>query len=58
MKQNIIRLVIEYIFIINLFRNINANIIFYKLDQTWINLTGTLSIIMFFTGQSEYLYEY
>jgi hypothetical protein len=35
MKQiSIIRLVIQYIFIINLFGDVNANIIFYKLGQT------------------------
>jgi hypothetical protein len=31
---SIFRLVIEYIFIINLFRDINVNIIYYKIGQT------------------------
>jgi hypothetical protein len=56
MKQiSIIRLVIQYIFIINLFGDVNANVIFYKLGQTWASLTGTLSIIAFFSGRREYV---
>jgi len=33
-KISTIRYVIEYIFTINLFEDINANTIYYKLDQT------------------------
>ena len=33
-QKNIITLIIEYIFIINLFRDINVNNIYYKLGQT------------------------
>jgi hypothetical protein len=52
---NTIRLVVEYIFIINLFGDINANNIFYKLSQIWANLTGTDHIIVFFCEQREYV---
>ena len=44
----------EYIFIINLFENININTIYYKLGQSYTNLTGTLPIITFFYGWREY----
>ena len=33
-QKNTVKLVIEYIFIINLFKDININIIYYKLSQT------------------------
>ena len=33
-KTNTIRLVIKYIFIINLFRDINVNTVYYKLGQS------------------------
>ena len=46
---------IEYIFIINFFEDININIIYYKLSQTWTSLTGTLPIIAFFWEQRESL---
>jgi hypothetical protein len=46
------RLVIEYIFIINLFRDININTIYYKPCQSLANITGTFSIITFFYGVS------
>jgi len=52
---NTIRLVVEYIFIINLFRDINANNIFCKLSQIWTILTGTDPIIAFFCGRMEYV---
>ena len=40
-----------------LFRDINANIIFYKLCQTCASLTGTFPIITFFSGRREYYLE-
>jgi len=52
-QKNIITLIIEYIFIINLFRDINVNNIYYKLGQTWVNLTGTHPIIASFRGLRE-----
>jgi hypothetical protein len=51
---SIIRLVIEHIFIINLFGDINVNIICYKLGQTWTSLMSTHPIIAFFLGRREY----
>jgi hypothetical protein len=44
----------EYIFIINLFRDINVNTIYYKFDQTWVSLTGTHPIIASFGGRREH----
>jgi hypothetical protein len=38
----------------NLFRDINANTIYYKFGQSWDCLTGTIPIIAFFLGQKEY----
>jgi hypothetical protein len=46
MKQN--KLVIEYIFTINLAGEININTIYYKLRQSWTSLTGAFPIIAFF----------
>jgi hypothetical protein len=51
----LILLVIEYIFTINLFRDINANTIYYKLGQTWTQLTGTDTTIALFYRQKEYV---
>ena len=39
----------------NLFKDINANIIYYKLDQNWKKLTGINPIIIFFCGRMEYI---
>jgi hypothetical protein len=44
-KQVSFRLVIEYIFIINLFRNTNANTIYYKLNQTSYILLWTDEVL-------------
>jgi hypothetical protein len=52
-KINIIRLVIEYIFKINLFRDININTIYYKFCQNWAQLTDTDNIIALFCGRME-----
>ena len=41
-----------YFYNINLFRDINANIIYYKLGQTSASVTGTVPIITFFCGAS------
>jgi hypothetical protein len=56
---NNITFVIEYIFIINLFKNINVNIIFYKFDQTWTITTDMHSIIASFvdTGVLVLIYS-
>ena len=51
-KVSTIRLVIEYIFIINLFK---YKTFYYKLGQTWANLTGTDFIIAFFCRWRVYL---
>ena len=52
---NTIRLAVEYIFIINLFGDINVNNIFYRLSQIWASLTGMDPIIAFFCGRREYV---
>jgi hypothetical protein len=55
-KISTIRLFIEYVFIINLFRNINANNICYKLGETLVSLTDTHPIITLFCrrGSTHY----
>jgi hypothetical protein len=50
MMQN--RLVIESIFLILLFGEINVSVVSYKLDQTWTSLTDTDPIIAFFSKWS------
>jgi hypothetical protein len=52
-KISVTRLATKYIFIINLFKNINVNIIYYKLSQNYDNLTDTDLIIAFSPGRSE-----
>ena len=48
-------ILIEYIFVINLFWDINAYTIYYKLSQSWTSLTGTFFIIVFFSVRMEYM---
>jgi hypothetical protein len=39
---------------IKLFGDINANIIYYELDETSANLTDTILIVALFCGRREY----
>jgi hypothetical protein len=53
MQNKCIRLVIEYISRINLFRGINAYIIYCKLSQIRANLTGADPVVALFHGRRE-----
>jgi hypothetical protein len=47
----------KYIFIINLFQDINANTFCYKFDQSWHSLNGTFPIVAQSTGRREYILQ-
>jgi hypothetical protein len=51
MKQiRIIKLVIEYAFMIKLFEIISVNAIYFRFGQTWASLTGTGHIVASLVG--------
>jgi len=45
---SIIRLIMKYIFIVNLFGDINVDILFYKIGQTWESMTSLNLKLYFF----------
>jgi hypothetical protein len=53
--NNIIILVMRYIFIVNLFKNISVHTIFYKFGQTQESLTHPKSRIAFFWDRENTL---
>jgi hypothetical protein len=54
-QNKCVRLIMEYISLINIFGDINVNTIRYKFCQTWACLTITSHMIAFFLGQREYM---